>query len=133
MDPITQASRAFLAEATHFWRSGRCRVLRIEAAHAYRKHIIKTLRLAEHAPDNRWPLFLYEAPFVDACSYWEGLEAAIRRDYECIRAGAAEEGVALPPFALMNATPFEMLRPVERAAIHMERAAALLGERLDGV
>src|SRR5262245_56031761 len=77
MDPITSAARAFLAEAKAFWRARPERVLPIIAEPSERGEMVKALRLAELAPENRRPLFLYEAPFVDACTYFDGVLVAL--------------------------------------------------------
>src|SRR5262245_22084710 len=129
MDPITRAARAFLAEAKAFWRTWPERVLPIIAEPSERGEVVKALRLAELAPENRRPLFLYEASFVDARTYFDGLVEAIRHDYEAIRAGAAGEGVIFPAFS----TNGMALGPVERAVLAVERATMLLGDRFDGV
>lgn len=134
MDPITRAARTFLAEAEAFWRSGRGHLLPVIAAPSERVEVVKTLRLKELAPDNRRPLFLYEEPFTDPRTYDEGLACAIAEGYELIRLGAEEEGVSLPAFAPEGALADAPARgPLERAMRALERAAALLGTRLDGV
>ena len=137
MDPITRAARAFLAEADAFFREGKGPLLPMIAAPAARTDLVKSLRLGELAPENRRPLFLYEAPFTTARAFGEGLAAAIFADYEAVREGAAEEGVTLPPFPAVPpagaALSDDQAPPLARAVWAMEQAAALLGERLDGV
>src|SRR5262245_50349755 len=118
MDPITIAARAFLAEAKAFWRASPGRVLPMIAEPSERSEVVKALRLAELAPENRRPLFLYMTPFVDVTRYFDGLVEAIRHDYEAIREGAASEGVSLPAFSMNGAT----LGPVERTVLAAERA-----------
>src|SRR5690348_1034673 len=113
MDPITRAARAFLAEAKAFWRAWPERVLPMIAEPSERGELVKALRLAELAPENRWPLFLCEAPFIDARTYFDGLEEAIRHDYEAIREGVADEGVILPAFSMNGMA----LGPVGRAVL----------------
>src|SRR5829696_8615405 len=98
MDPITRAARVFLAEAEAFWRAEPGRILPMIAAPSERGSVVKALRLHELAPDNRRPLFLYEEPFTELHAYFDDLAEAMRRDYELLREGAAEEGVTLPPF-----------------------------------
>src|SRR5690242_5074371 len=124
MDPITRAVRAFLVEAKAFWRAWPERVLPMIAEPSERGEVVKALRLAELAPENRRPLFLYEAPFADARTYFDGLVEAIRHDYEAISEGVAGEGVILPAFSI-NGTA---LGSVERAVLAAERAAMLLGD-----
>ncbi|XXX76646.1 hypothetical protein WMF30_54260 [Sorangium sp. So ce134] len=134
MDPITRASKAFLAEAEAFWRSGRGPLLPVVASPSERVEVAKTLRIQELAPENRRPLFLHEEPFTDPRAYFEGLARAISEGYELIRRGAEEEGVSLPIFAPDGGRAGEQaVPPLERAVRALERAAALLGERLDGV
>jgi tetratricopeptide (TPR) repeat protein len=128
MDPVMRAARVFLADAEALWRERPERVLPLVAEASERGEMAKALRLAELAPGNRRPLFLYEAPFAEVEPYFDGLTEAIGRDYEAVRKGVADEGVELPPFAV-NAIA---LGPLERAALAMERAALLLGERFDG-
>ncbi|AGP41964.1 hypothetical protein [Sorangium cellulosum] len=134
MDPITRASKAFLAEAEAFWRSGRGPLLPVVASPSERVEVAKTLRIQELAPENRRPLFLHEEPFLDPRAYFEGLARAISEGYELIRRGAEEEGVWLPIFAPDGRRAGEQaVLPLERAVLALERAATLLGERLDGV
>ncbi|MEO7327454.1 MAG: hypothetical protein ABI193_02670, partial [Minicystis sp.] len=95
--------------------------------------LVKTLRLRELDADNRTPLFLYEEPFLEPSSYFEGLVASIRADYEILREGVHTEGVALPPFLVPEAVPRDPLPRLEQAACAIERAAFLLGEPFDGV
>ena len=133
VDPITRASRAFLAEADAFWRAGKGPLLPMIAAASARGDLVKTLRLAELALSNRRPLFVYEEPFVDARVWAAGLAAAIAGDYQAVREGAEKEGVTLPPFPAAGEGPSEKDPPLARAVWAMERAAALLAERLDGV
>jgi hypothetical protein len=129
MDPIMRAAQAFLADTEAGWRQSPGRVLPLVAAASERGEVVKALRLGELSPENRRPLFLYETPFTEATRYFVGLAEAIRRDYEALRKGVAEEGVSLPPFTM---NPIA-LGPLERAALAMERAATLLGDRFEGV
>jgi hypothetical protein len=129
MDPISRAAGKFLQEADALWRVRPGRVLALVADASERADVAKALRLAELAPENKRPLFLYQAPFTDPKPYFDGLTDTIRADYEAIRRGACEEGVALPELSVRPIA----LGPVARAALAMERAATLLGERFDGV
>jgi tetratricopeptide (TPR) repeat protein len=128
MDPIMRAARVFLMDAAALWRERPQRVLPLVAEASERGEMVKALRLAELAPENRRPLFLYEAPFTEAEVYFNGLTEAIGRDYEAVRKGVAQEGVEVPPFSV---SPIA-LGPLERAALAMAAAAALLGDRFDG-
>jgi tetratricopeptide (TPR) repeat protein len=128
MDPVMRSARVFLMEAEALWRERPERVLPLVAETSERGEMVKALRLAELAPGNRRPLFLYEAPFADADGYFDGLAQAIGHDCEAVRKGVAEEGVELPPF---STSPIA-LGSFERAVLAMETAAALLGERFDG-
>lgn len=129
MDPITRAAVRFQAEAEALWRATPRRALRIVAEPSERGEVIKALRLAELAPDNRRPFFLFEAPFLEPEGYFNGLAAAIEEDYERVREGAAEEGVVLPAFGAVSGVG----SGIQRAARSVERAAALLRGRLEGV
>ena len=129
MDPIMRAAHAFLEETKAGWRQLPGRVLPLVAAPSERGEVVKALRLGELAPENRRPLFLYETPFTEATRYFVGLAEAIRLDYEALRKGVGEEGVSLPPFTM---NPIA-LGPLERAALAMERATTLLGDRFEGV
>lgn len=133
MDPITRASKQFLTEADIFWRSGRGCILPIVAGASERDDLVKTLRLAERSPENRRPLFLHEEPFAEPRTYFVGLADAIRSDYELIRQGASEEGVSLAPFGELPRAEGETLGWVGEAVLAIERVAARLGDRLDGV
>jgi hypothetical protein len=128
MDPVMRAARVFLGEAEALWRERPARGLPLVAEPSERAELVKALRLGELLPENRRPLFLYEEPFTEAEVYFRGFAAAIEHDYALVRKGAASEGVKLPAFSLEAAA----VAPVERAVLWMERAAALLGERLDG-
>jgi hypothetical protein len=129
MDPIMRAARAFLDEVAERWEESPGRVLPLVAEASDRGELVKALRLGELLPENRRPLFVYEAPFTEAEAYFDGLTDAIARDYEVVRAGVHDEGVTLPEFTM---NPI-LLGPLERAALAMERAAALAGVRFDGV
>lgn len=128
MDPVTVASKTFQRELARLWKLGRASV-RVECSAADRTDMVKTLRLAEWDPDNRWPMFLHEAPFTDATSWFEGLAASLEGDYAAIVAGAREEGVALPAY---EAPPVTAGSPVARALLVADRVARCLQPRLDG-
>jgi tetratricopeptide (TPR) repeat protein len=129
MDPIMRAARAFLEEAEAGWRHSPGRALPLVADPSERGEVVKALRLGEIAPESRRPLFLYEASFSEAVAYFAGLTEAIRHDYEALRKGVGEEGVTLPAFTMSSIA----LGPQERAALAMERVAALLGDSFEGV
>ena len=116
MDPITRAAKVFFAEAKAFWRARPGHVLPIIAEPSERGELLKALLLAELAPENRRPLVLYEAPFVEPSAYFTGLVRAIEVQYEEIRKGVAEEGVVLPSFS----GAAMMLDPVESAILAAE-------------
>ncbi len=133
MDPITRASRAFLAEADAFWHADKGPLLPMIADVSSRPDLVKTLRLAELALENRRPLFLYEAPFTAVRAWSDGLASVIAEDYEALREGAAKEGVTFSPFPPATLGPGENHPPLARAVWAMDHAAALLASRLDGV
>lgn len=132
MDPITRASKQFLTEAEAFWRSGESSVMPMVAELSDRGELIKVLRLQELAPDNRRPLFLYEAPFADEASYFDGLAEVVANDYERLRKGIQEEGVSIPPLDTEACAQAEPGGPLARAVRIAARAALLLGERFEG-
>ena len=132
MDPITRASKQFLAEAEAFWRTGGSCVLQMVAELSDRGELVKTLRLQELGPDNRRPLFLYEAPFVEDSSYFDGLSEMVAKDYALLRAGIAEEGVSIPALDLRECAVAEPFDPLARAMLAVTLAATLLGDRFDG-
>jgi tetratricopeptide (TPR) repeat protein len=132
MDPITRVSKLFLAEAETFWRTGHGRVLPMIAEPSDRGELVKTLRVREIAPDNRWPLFLYEEPFVNPARYFNRLAGLIERDYERVRGGIGKDGLVLPPFAVPREARDDRGQPLARAVWAVERAAALLSLRFDG-
>jgi hypothetical protein len=119
----------FLGEIEAFWRQGSDRVLPLIADYPMRSEMTKALRLGELAPENRWPLFVYEARFVDDRTYFDGLVQALMLQYDDIRQGVAEEGVQLPAFTTEGVT----LTGLERALVAVERAAMLLGEPFHGI
>ena len=133
MDPITRASRQFLAEAEAFWRRGEGSLLTMVAAPSDRAELTKTLRLEELGPTNRRPLFLYEEPFEGEVSYADGLTGSLAKDYEQIRRGVQEEGVSIPRLDAPAGAHGEPASALARALTTAERISTLLGERFDGV
>lgn len=121
MDPITRAMRRLAEDGGAFWRAYPGKLLPLIAEDDERSLVIQALRLWEHAPENRRPFVICEAPFTTANDYFAKLANQIATDYEAVREGAAEEGVELEPFP----SPADAL-----AAYH---AARLLGDRFDGL
>lgn len=128
-----KATRGFLTEMEALWKRGAGPAVRMVAEASNRGAVIKALRLAELSPENGRPLFLYEAPFVEQADYFAGLAEAIETDYAALRAGAAGEGVQLPPFYATSSTGESRYMPMERALRAVGRAAVLLGPKLDGL
>jgi hypothetical protein len=133
MDPIMKATKSFLAEMEALWKRDPGPAVRMVAEPADRAAVIKALRLGELAPENKRPLFLHEAPFMERSAYFAGLAEAIEADYAALRAGVAEEGVLLPPFPSTSSAGESRYRPMERALRAVERASVLLGPKLDGL
>lgn len=133
MDPIMKATRSFLGETEALWKRGPGNALRIVADPADRGAVIKALRLAELAPENKRPLFLHEAPFLEHGDYFAGLTEAVEADYMALRAGVSEHGVLLPPFFSTSSAGESRYMPLERALRAVERASVLLGPRFDGL
>ena len=131
MDPITRAMRRLTAGVDAFWRSHPSRVLPLTAAEEHRAHVAQAIRLGENAQDNRRLFIVFEGCFTDADTYFFKLVDEITEHYELFRVGLAEDGVQVPPFVRQNETiPSGALA---RAALAMERAAWLLGDRFDGI
>lgn len=128
MDPITVASRALRQDLARIWKGGH-RVARVECPAGDRGDMVKTLRLAEWDPDNRWPMFLHELPFADAAAWFEALSTSLREDHQRIVDGAREEGVALPPLAPPSQAGLDA---VGAAMLTADRVARALQPRLDG-
>jgi hypothetical protein len=133
MDPITRASRVFLAEAEALWKEKPGRVLPLIAAPSERDDVVKALRLQEYAPENRRPLLLFEEPFDGPRVYFDGLEDAVRQDYEHIRRGVADDGVMLPSFPVPGESRPNAHCALMGAALAVEQAAMLLGAPFEGV
>jgi hypothetical protein len=129
MDPVMHAAHSFLAQADAFWRKHPGRLQPLVGLASDRADMVKALRLGELLPENRRPLFLYEAPFEKTDGYFRGLRDAIERDYEAVRSGIADEGVEIPAYIM---SPLDV-GALGRAALAVEGAAALIGERFDGV
>ena len=72
------------------------KVLRLVASGGSRVELIKALAWIELAPENRRPFVKFDADFTDEQSYLQALAEHVRADYDAVRAGLAEEGVALP-------------------------------------
>jgi hypothetical protein len=133
MDPIMKATRSFLAEMETLWKRAPQTALRMVANPDDRGGLVKALRLAELSPENKRPLFLYEAPFAEQGAYFAGLAEGVEADYEALREGVAGEGVTLPRFSSANPAAESRDPPAERALRAVERANALLGPRFGGL
>lgn len=133
MDPITRAHQNFLREAKALFGAGKKAFVRFVCDHENRGDMLKSLRIWEAERENRRPFFLYEEPFRSVDDFFDGLSKQVAEDYARIREGAEKEGVALPAFTLHDPARVATLEPIGRAVVHVERAAALLGERLEGV
>jgi tetratricopeptide (TPR) repeat protein len=135
MDPITRASKAFLKEAAASWKRGG-HALFLEADATSRGDLIKTLRLAEWDPGCRRPLFLFEGIFAEAEGYFFALATAMTQDYEELRQGAAEEGVALPELSTFEDRPAPGAEETPAALLVASRAHAIaraLDGKLEGI
>lgn len=130
MDPITVATRRFLRDLERLWKRHPERIARLIARVGDRTHIIKALRLAEYDPSNRRPLFLHDAAFDAAETYWAGLCERVSADYELVRKGAAEEGVTFAPLAPPARSP--AISPEAHATAVLAAVAERLTSHLDG-
>ncbi|KYF73432.1 hypothetical protein BE11_19935 [Sorangium cellulosum] len=130
MDPITVATRRFLRDLDRLWKQRPERIARLVASPGDRSHVTKALRLAEHDPSNRRPLFLHDAAFDAVEPYFAGLCDRVSTDYELVRRGAAEEGVTLVPLAPPARSP--AVAPEAHATAVLTAAAERLSAHLDG-
>ena len=133
MDPIMNATKSFLAEMDALWKRGAGPALRMVASADDRGAVIKALRLAELSPENKRPLFLYEAPFVEESAYFAGLAEAVEADYAALREGIAGEGVPVPPFFSTSSAGEARYLSKARALRAVERASVLLGPKFEGL
>ena len=132
MDPITRAMQRLADDAEAFWGARPNHLLPLLADEDQQADLVQALRLYEARPENRRPVVVLRAPFEAATPYVEALAEQIAGDYERVRVGAAEEGVELPPFGGDEDTvPSGALS--KRVVLAMNRAAARLGERFDGI
>lgn len=128
MEEMMRAAQRLRGQAEALWRRRPGRAIRIVAGRDDRAELVKALRLWELSPDNRRPFFLIEASFLDERRYFVAVAEQVAADYEAVRRGAAEEGVALAPFGEAPA-----IEGAQRAGWAVARAAALLGQVLDGI
>jgi tetratricopeptide (TPR) repeat protein len=130
VDPITVATRSFLRDLERHWKRSPGRVARLIARDGDRTHVIKALRLAEHEPANRRPLFLHDGPFETPETYFATLCDRVVEDYALVRKGAEEEGVSLAPLEPPARSP--IVAPEAHAITVLGAAADRLAARLDG-
>ena len=132
MDPIIRAMQRLADDAEAFWAAHPNRLLPLLADEDQQADVVQALRLYEARPENRRPVVVLLAPFEVASRYVEALAEQIAGDYERVRRGAGEEGVELPPFwGDEDTVPSGAFS--KRAVLAMNRAAARLGERFDGI
>lgn len=122
MDPITRAMRQLAEDGEAFRRAYPERALPLIAREDERSYLVQALRLWENRPENRRPFVVCEMPFAGPDEYLTKVAEQIAQDYEAVRKGVAEEGVALEEYGAPA--------PLALAA---QRAADLLGDRFDGL
>lgn len=132
MDPITLAANRFTREHETAWNpppgAKAPPILRLDADVGDRKNVLKTLRVLEWQPENRYPVSIVEAPFVDATTYLSSVLGHVRRDVEAVDAGLREDGVE------RRASPNRPHSLSPNAAVkHLEELASHLASALDGL
>jgi hypothetical protein len=132
MDPITQAVRRFAEDAEDLWHDSPHTLLALVAHEDQREDVVEALRVYEATPENRRPFIVFRAPFDAANTYFSVLAEQVAADYERVRKGVAEEGVELPAFVIGDDGTVPS-GAIKRAALTMNQAARLLGERFAGI
>lgn len=99
MDPLTRAAQEFVRQLAEAWRG--TAPVRLVAPADHRTHVVRSLRVFEWMPDNRWPLCLIEPPAGDVEAAGEAALERVAADVARLQRGFAEEGMVLevPPVA----------------------------------
>jgi hypothetical protein len=93
MDPLSRAAQELVRQLAEAWRE--TAHVRLVAPAIHRTYLLRSLRLFEWAPDNRWPLCVVEPPAGDAEHVAEVAADKVIADYAELRRAFAEEGVPL--------------------------------------
>ena len=123
MDPISLASKRFHTAFSSFWDPppGNALptppVLRIVVKPTSRTDAVKSLRLLEWAPENRWPFLILEASISSSDLTLAALASQVEANYEKLRSGLAQDGLSIPALERMP-------RPVQVAALASQIARA---------
>lgn len=124
MDPLTRAAQTFARQLAEDWR--RAAAVRLVAPASHRTHLVRSLRLFEWSPDNRWPLCLVEAAADDLDSFAEAASRQLCADLVRLREGLAGDGVELgDPDALAIDLSAD-IKPMARLWILLDRAGQML-------
>lgn len=126
MDPLTRAAREFVRQLSEVWR--RPAPVRLIAPECHRTHLLRSLRLFEWAPDNRWPLCLIELPADGIEALGEAAVARVLADLAELRRGLAEDGISLAEWPEVVGDAWQRLeRIVERAGEALARTGVVEG------
>lgn len=130
MDPLTRAADDFTRQLSVSWR--RAPVVRLVAPARDRSHLVRSLRLFEWSPDNRWPLCIVEAGIDDLDALASAARTQLLADLARLREGLAEDGIALVDLATVadGHGPEPMIRLssfVDRAGVDLARTGVVAG------
>jgi tetratricopeptide (TPR) repeat protein len=134
MAPVTLAARRFAAEFEAFWapppghEAKGPPVLRLVVDPVDRKDMRKALRVMEWQPENRRAFVVVESAFVTEAAFALAVATALEADYDKLREGLAEDGMAISALA-----PAERPVTTERLAALLRRAAEHVIQVLDGL
>lgn len=134
MDPLTRAAENFTRQLSLDWR--RAPIVRFVAPARDRSHLVRSLRLFEWSPDNRWPLCIVEAAVDDLDALADAARTQLLADLARLRKGLAEDGVVLVDLATVadgghGLDPMTQLRSfVDRAGVELARTGVVAGVAL---
>jgi len=123
MDPITLASKRFHTEFASFWdpppgnTPPNPPVLRIVVQPSSRADAVKSLRLLEWEPENRWPFLILETSIASSDLTLAALASNMEANYEKLRSGLAQDGLSIPALE-------RIARPVQVGAFASQIASA---------
>lgn len=123
MDPLTRAAENFTRQLSVDWR--RAPVVRLVASVRHRSHLVRSLRLLEWSPDNRWPFCIIEAAVDDLDALAGAARTQLLADLARLREGLAEDGVAVVDLATV-ADGGQGLDPMTRLGSFIDRAGVEL-------
>ena len=131
MDPLTRAAQDFTHQLAVAWRSAP--VVLLVATPEHRAHLVRSLRLHEWAPDNRWPLVLIETSADDLTTLYSAASERLLADFAALHTGLCDDGITVSdPAALTHDLPPD---PLRRLQLLLARAGEVLARTgiLDGL